>query len=156
MQKKRGFIQEPHCLRERRTPISETISLPTQACGSFRDRKGRDFFFLLNYLVIFWCPIHLSSQPFGCLDPVYSYFQLLAARALSIHLPSFWHLQAFSIRTSVFWRAQCKNLPLHHLGQWGRLPGAPLLSTIALSVFSHSLSPFMNLAIGPFLSVPWT
>lgn len=159
VQKKRCFIQKPHCVREQRAPISETISLPAQASGSSRDRKGREriiiiIIFLFNWFAVFWCPIHLSSQPFGCLDPVYSYFQLLVAQALSIHIPSmwcpqalpitissFWRLQAFSTHISIFWCAQCKNLPLHHFGQLGGLPSAPLLSTITTSVFSHNLKP---------------
>ena len=28
---------------------------------------------------------------------------------------------------SSFWCTHCKNLPLHHLGQWGRFPSAPCL-----------------------------
>ena len=38
-----------------------------------------------------------------------------------------------SIHLSSFWRGQYKNLPLHHLGQWGRPPSAPWLSTVHLS-----------------------
>lgn len=44
---------------------------------------------------------------------------------LSGYLTSFGHAWALSIHLSSFWPTQCKNLPLCHLGKWGRLPSVP-------------------------------
>lgn len=43
----------------------------------------------------------------------------------SSYLASFWHNEFLSIHLSSFWHSWCKNLPLYHIGQWGRLPCAP-------------------------------
>lgn len=56
---------------------------------------------------------------------------------LSNYLASFWSSGALSINISSFCHTQCKNVSLHHLGQWGRRPSAPWLSTV---IFSSSPS----------------
>ena len=43
---------------------------------------------------------------------------------LSNYFSRFLHAGALSICLSRPWLTQCKYLPLHHLSQWGRLPGA--------------------------------
>lgn len=116
VQKKRCFIQEPHCRRQQQTPLSETISLPAQACAALGTGRGG--------IICFYSVILLS---FGALSIYLP--RLLAAQALSIHvpsvwcpqalpipIPSFWPLQAFSTCISIFWCAQCKHLPLLHCG----------------------------------------
>lgn len=76
-------------------------------CSSYRDREGRNFSSLSNYIAIIW---HIQ--------------------VLYIHLYSLWYVRVLSNDLSSFRLAHCKNLPLCHLGQWKRLPSTPWLSRV--------------------------
>ena len=67
------------------------------SCSS-KDKKGRAVFSLIILL------------SFGTLQPC---------------LSSVWCAWVLSIYFSSFWYTQCKNLPLCHFGQWGKLPSSP-------------------------------